>query len=651
VIGILLGAGLCAVAVGGALGLWRRAFVASLWLQAAGAAGLAVAGFSAFGAQTVLGDGFSSAFAPRLGVDGLSAFFLGVLGLIAAPALVFSVRYLRPSARSRVIGALTALFVLALALVFCARDPLTFLAGWESMTLIPAVVILVSRAADRRARQTVFTYLSVTHLGGAGTWVAILLLAHAGAIGGNATIASGSGLQIAIALSALVGMGTKAGVMPLHVWLPRAHPIAPAPVSALMSGVMLKVALYGLVRTLLEWDGVLPVWFGVLVLAVGALSSLGGVVYALFEHDLKRLLALHSIENVGIIVLGIGASLLLRARGNDAWAAFALAAALLHCVNHAVFKALLFLGAGTFERAVGSLEIDRLGGLLRRMPWTGGAFLIGAMAIAGLPPLNGFASEWLTLQGLLHVSLFGHIGDGIAGALALAALAATAALALFCFVKVVGLVLLGPPRTPAVAAAEEPQLPMRAAVVFLALACVVLGVAPGLLFSKLLFLEPATVFSGVGRRPLGLYLPGTGSLPTVGIALALVGLTLALALLRGRRRAAAAPTWASGQLIEPALDWTSAGFTKSLRLVLEFVLRPQREISSRSERGVLQEVAYTGSVPHLIEDHVYRPVERIAFRAALHARRLQTGNVGTYVMYLIGLVLVLLLAVRLGVIG
>jgi hydrogenase-4 component B len=317
--------------------------------------------------------------------------FLGILGLIAAPALVFSVPYLRPSPNGRAVAALTALFVFSLALVLCARDPLTFLAGWESMTLVPAVVILVSRGADRRARKIVFTYLAVTHLGGAGTWVAILLLAHAGAIGGHATIASGSGLQTAIALSALVGMGTKAGVMPLHVWLPRAHPIAPAPVSAVMSGVMIKVAIYGLVRVLIEWDGVLPVWFGVLVLAVGALSALGGVVYALFEHDLKRLLALHSIENIGIIVLGIGASLVLRARGADTWAAFALAAALLHCVNHAVFKALLFLGAGAFERAVGSLEIDRLGGLLRRMPWSGGAFLVGAMAIAGLPPLNGFA--------------------------------------------------------------------------------------------------------------------------------------------------------------------------------------------------------------------------------------------------------------------
>ena len=646
--GVLLGAGLGAIALGGVLSVWARAFLAGLWLQATGAIGISVAGFWALGSQAALGDTFSSSLVPRLGVDGLSGLFLGILGLIAAPALVFSVRYLRPSPHGRAVGALTALFVLALALVLCARDPLTFLTGWESMTLVPAVVILVSRGADRRARKVVFTYLAVTHLGGAGTWVAILLLAHAGAIGGHTTIASGSGLQTAIALAALIGMGTKAGVMPLHVWLPRAHPIAPASVSALMSGVMIKVAIYGLVRVLIDWDGVLPVWFGVLVLAVGALSALGGVVYALFEHDLKRLLAMHSIENIGIIVLGIGASLVLRARGADTWAAFALAAALLHCVNHAVFKALLFLGAGAFERAVGSLEIDRLGGLLRRMPWSGGAFLVGAMAIAGLPPLNGFASEWLTLQALIHVPRYGHIGDGVAGALALAALAGTAALAVFCFVKVVGLVLLGAPRAPAVAVAEEPPVPMRAALIFLALACVALGFAPGVLFGPLVGLAPWS--SAVGTQ-LGLHVPGTGSLPTVGIAVGLVGLTLALALVRGNRRAAPAPTWASGQLVEPALHWTSAGFTKSLRLVLEFVLRPEREISSKIEGGVLQEVVYSGNVPHLIEDRLYRPVERFGFRAAVHARRLQTGSVGTYVVYLIGLVIVLLLAVRLGAIG
>jgi hydrogenase-4 component B len=402
------------------------------------------------------------------------------------------------------------------------------------------------------------------------------------------------------------------------------------------------------VRVLVAWDGVLPVWFGVLVLAVGALSAVGGVVYALFQHDLKRLLALHSVENVGIIVLGIGACLVLRARGADTWAAFALAAALLHCVNHAVFKALLFLGAGVFERAVGSLDIDRLGGLLRRMPWSGGAFLIGAAAIAGLPPLNGFASEWLTLQALLHVPRYGHIADGVTGAVALAALAATAALAVFCFVKVVGLVLLGAPRTPAAAAAEDPPLPQRFALVFLALTCVALGLAPGVLFGRLVGLAPWSSATGIH---FGLYLPGTGSLPTVGIAIALVGASAVLVLLRGSRRATVAPTWACGQLVEPALRWTSAGFTKPLRLVLEVVLRPEREVTSRTEAGVLQEVAYSGHVPHLIEERVYRPIERASVFGAAHARRLQTGSIGTYVVYLIALVIALLAAVRLGLIG
>ena len=274
-------------------------------------------------------------------------------------------------------------------------------------------------------------------------------------------------------------MGTKAGLVPLHTWLPRAHPIAPAHVSALMSGVMIKMAVYGLVRVLVEWLGDLPTWYGVVVVVVGGASAVIGVVYAIFQHELKRLLAFHSIENVGIIVLGLGACLLLHARGADDWAGVALAAALLHTLNHAVFKGLLFLGAGAFEKAAGSLEIDRLGGLLQRMPWTGGAFLVGAMAIAGLPPLNGFASEWLTLQSLLAVPANGGVAEGLAGALALGALAATAALAVLCFVKVVGLVLLGRPRRARIEEAVEAPFPMRAAVVVLAVACVVLGIVPG----------------------------------------------------------------------------------------------------------------------------------------------------------------------------
>ena len=611
-------------------------------VQALGAALLSVAGFWALTAGSTVGSGFTGTFHPRFGVDGLTAFFLGTLGAVAAPALLHASHYFRGRALSVLCGA----FVLVLAEVLCARDPLTFLAGWELMTLLPAAMILTARR-EESARRSVFLYISATHVAGAGTWIAVLLAAHAGALDGHA-IARGSGLQVAIALTALVGMGTKAGSIPFHSWLPRAHPIAPAPVSALMSGVMIKIAVYGLVRVLVDWLGVVPIGIGVLVLALGALSAVAGVVYAIFQHELKRLLAFHSIENIGIILLALGACLVLRARGADAWAALALGAALLHTLNHALVKALLFLAAGSFERAAGSLELDRLGGLLRRLPWTGGAFLVGAMAIAGLPPLNGFASEWLTLQALLHVTAYGRLGDGVAGALALAALAATAALAVLCFVKVIGLVLLGPARRDAVAAATEPAAPMRAAVVALAGGCVVLGVAPGLLFGRLAELAPWRPHVGTA---VGLHLPGTGALPTAGLAASLAAFTGALLLLRGRRSAATSPTWACGQLVQPQLLWTSAGFSKPLRLMLEAVLRPEREIGVHSSNGVVQHVSYASRIPQLLDEQVYRPAVHAGLRAAAHARRLQTGRLGTYVAYLIALVVALLAAAKAGVIG
>jgi hydrogenase-4 component B len=636
------------IAVGAALTLWPAHWRRGLTLQAIGAGLLVAAGIASLATGHVVGASFTSRPTPHFGVDRLSGLFLATLGLVAAPVAVYSVRYFDGCGRDRLVGALTGGFVLAMAGVLCARDPVTLLGGWELMTLLPAVIILVARSANAQARHTVFTYLAITHLGGVGAWVAILLLAHAGALGGVGAVTPGSGLQIGIALAALVGMGTKAGVVPLHAWLPRAHPIAPAPVSALMSGVMIKVAIYAMVRVFVDWLGVLPTWFGILVLAVGAVSSLGGVTYALFQHELKRLLAMHSIENVGIILLGLGACLVLRARGADTWAALALAAALLHTVNHAIFKALLFLGAGSIERAAGSLELDRLGGLLRRMPWTGGAFFVGAMAISGLPPFNGFASEWLTLQALLRLPMSGHVGDGVAGSVALAALGATAALALFCFVKVVGLVLVGPPRRAAVRDTQEVAVPMRAAMVALAAGCVVLGVVPGLLVSRLVAIAPWHVSLA---SHAGLSLPGTGSLPTVAIAVLLVAVTAGLVGLRGHRVAAPAPTWVSGQLAAPQLSWSSAGFTKPLRLVLEVVLRPRREIEVRACGGIVTEVRYDGEVPNLIDERVYRPVARWSLAGAAHARRLQSGSLGTYVGYLAGLVVAVLLAARIGWLG
>ena len=645
---MLVSLGLALLIAGTLAPLAPRALAAAIAFQAAGIALLGVGGALILFGAPAFGAAFRNSLDPGLGIDGLSGFFLATLAMVAAPAVIYARGYLEGVARSRALVALGGLFLIALAGVVMARDPSSFLACWELMTLVPAAAILVRRS-DATVRHAVFVYLAVTHLGGAGVWICVLALAHYGAIGDPAALAAqGASVQALIVVAAIVGFGTKAGLMPLHSWLPRAHPVAPSHVSALMSGVMIKVALYGLIRVLFEWAAPAPLWAGLVVLGLGLLSALGGVLYALVQHDLKRLLAFHSIENVGIVALGLGASILFASQGDATWAAIAFAAALLHILNHAVFKALLFLAAGAFERAVGSLELDRIGGLLRRMPWTGGAFLVGSMAIAGLPPLNGFASEWLTLQALIHIAFGPALGLGLAGALATAGLAATAALAVFCFVKVVGLVLLGAPRRAEAEAAVEAPPSMRAAPVFLAGCCVALGAAPGLLIPSLMELAPQP--RSLAAEP-GLSIPGTGSLPSPWLLLGLLGLTWALWHLRGSRRAAPTPAWACGQQVEPSLSWSSASFTKPLRLVLESVLRPRREIEAVHAGGQLQSIRYRGEIPHLFDTLLYGPVQRGALAGALVARRLQSGSVRAYAGYLLALLLGLLVLVRIGAIG
>jgi hydrogenase-4 component B len=638
--------GVGGLVVGGGVCLVRGRLVPGLAAQALGIALLGAAGMVPLAGGRDVGTGFRSTISPALGIDPLSGFFLVVLAITAVPALVFACPYLLGERASRPVGMLTAAFLLALAGLLAARDVTTFLACWELMTLIPAAAILATRR-DEEVRGAVFAYVAITHIGGVGVWVALLAMAAHGAIGDPLALAhAGAGVQTLVAVSALVGFGTKAGLVPLHSWLPRAHPVAPAHLSALMSGVMIKVALYGLIRVEFEWLGATPLWLGLSLLAIGLVSALGGVLWAIVQHDLKRLLAFHSIENVGIIALGLGASLVLARAGAREWAQIAFAAALLHIANHAIFKGLLFLGAGAFQRAVGSLDLDHLGGLLRRMPWTGAAFLVGAMSIAGLPPLNGFASEWLTLQSLLHAALQPPVGVALAAAICLAGLAATAALALLCFVKVIGLVLLGPPRRAQAAEAVDAPLGMRIGMGVLAALCIAIGLIPGLIVPTLAGLAP-----GAGAelpRSAGLQIPGTGSYPALGLALALVAIFAVLRRGRGRRSAAPAPSWACGQAVVPALRWTSAGFSKPLRLVLESVLRPRREVEVVEQGGLVQRVAYASEVPSLADTVLYEPAIRAGLRGAATARRLQTGNVRTYALYLLLLVLGLLALVRVG---
>lgn len=649
---IVLVAGILVLAAGAAVAGRRPLLSAGLLLQAAGLAAVGVAGAVALLAGRSAGSGFSSALEPAVGVDPLSGLFLLMIALVGAPAAVYATGYLARSSHPRSLGALTGLFPLALIGVVTARDATVFLGCWELMTLIPAAAILIASGGgpDRgeAARRAVFEYLAITHIGGAGVWIAVLVLADRGALGDPAGLAgAGTGIQALVAVAGLIGFGTKAGLVPLHSWLPRVHPLAPSNISAVMSGVMVKVALYGIVRLLFEWLGGPALWVGLAVVALGALSALAGILYALFQRDLKRLLAFSTIENVGIATLALGAAAVFTARGEEAWAALALAAALLHCLSHAVVKALLFLGAGSMERAGAGRDLDRMGGLLRRMPRTGAAVLVGVLAIAGLPALSGFASEWTTLQSLLGLGRQDALGPALAGGLGAAVLATTVGLGAICFVKVAGLSLLGAPRVPGAAAADEVPAAMWAPVAALAVACLALGLAPGLLLPSLAALAPG----GAGfPRDAGIAAPGT-SLPTLGIGLALAAAVGALLWARGGRRAAPAPVWACGQAIEAPLAWTSAGFTKPVRLTMQEMLRASSEVDAVTEGGVLREVRHRSSVPHLFDTVLYAPVVRAALAGAAGARRLQSGSLRLYLGYLVGLVVLLLALARAGVLG
>jgi hydrogenase-4 component B len=633
----LLLAGVAALLAGSLLPLHPRSNAPALPLQALGGALLATGAVILLARGESVGAGFSSDVRPSFGLDGLSAFFVVLVGAAAVPACLAARDSLARSPVRRPLVALTGAFVLALAALPAARDVTTFLGLWELMTLLPAAAILVARP-DAAVRRVVFVYLAVTHIGGAGVWVAVLALAQHGALGGH--LAPG-GPEALIVVAALVGFGTKAGLAPLHAWLPRAHPVAPAHLSALMSAVMLKVALYGLIRVLFEWTGPSAA-AGYALLGLGALSAVGGALYALLQDELKRLLAFSSVENVGIVALGLGASLVL----DGPWAALAFGAALLHTANHAAFKTLLFLGAGAFADAAGRLELDRLGGLLRRMPWTAGAFAVGCAAIAAVPPLNGFTSEWLTLHALLALTAGEATGSAVAGALALAALGLTAGLALMAFAKVAGMALLGTPRSPEAAAAVEAPAGTRAALLLPAAGCIALAVAAGPLLGVLAGLHPS---GGAASPGLALDLPGTGGLAPLGLLAGLALLTVVLTRVTGAApRAAAAPAWACGQSAHPAMAWTSAGFTKTLRLVLEPALRPRRDVTTRTSGAVISEITHRSTTPHLFDTLLYRPALRLSLRAARSARRMQSGSLRLYLSYLLALVLVLLALVRWG---
>ncbi|MBI5780189.1 MAG: hydrogenase 4 subunit B, partial [Rhodocyclales bacterium] len=407
-------------------------------------------------------------------LDALGAFFLVVVNFGGATTSLFALGYGRHEEAPARVLPFYAAFLAAMNLVVLAADAFTFLLSWELMSLASWAIVMAHHREPATVRAA-YIYLLMASFGTLCLLLAFGLLA--GPEGGYAfdairkarpaeTIAA-----LAVVLT-LVGAGSKAGLVPLHVWLPLAHPAAPSHVSALLSGVMTKVGVYGFVRIVFDLIGDHSPWSGLLVLVFGGITAVVGVLYALMQHDLKRLLAYHTVENIGIIFIGLGLALAFRANGLDWAAALALTAALFHVFNHSVFKSLLFFGAGAVLTATGERDMERLGGLIHRMPQTAFVFLVGCMAISALPPLNGFVSEWLTFQAILVSPQLPQWGLKLAVPAVGALLALSAALAAACFVKAFGVTFLGRPRSPAAETAQEVDQFSLTAMFILAFVCV-----------------------------------------------------------------------------------------------------------------------------------------------------------------------------------
>lgn len=586
----------------------------------------------------------------RLAADPLSAAFLVPIFALSGLFAVYGVGYLDAWAGKKWLGGQAFFYNLlsiSMALVVLARDGVLFLAAWEVMSL--ASFFLVAFEHERPdVREAARTYLIAMHLGAFFLFGFFLLLARETGSTALEPVGPGAlaaGTAAGLFALALVGFGTKAGLWPLHVWLPKAHPAAPSHVSALMSAVMIKTGLYGLCRTLWLLGGARPSW-ALALLAVGAASGMLGILFALVQRDLKALLAYSSAENAGIIALGLGIGAAGSALGQPLVAAAGYAGALLHVWNHGLFKGLLFLGAGSVLHAAHTGEIDRLGGLAGRMPWTGGAFLVGAAAIAGLPPLNGLASEWLLYGALFRA---GTALDGVWGLAPLAAAAALAlmgGLALAAFAKAAGAVFLGEPRTAQAAAAHEGGWLLKGPLVLLAALCLAAGLAPAALAGALG--RAVAVLDPAAGAALGQAAGWTAPLARVGLAsallLALGGALLGLrrALLSGRA-VAASPTWDCGYAAPTArMQYTGSSFAAPAGEVFDGVLR-STVVFDAPEGFFPRTGRYESRGDDAAEAHLWRPVFAGAGGALDRLRFLQGGRLQHYLLFLL-LALVALLA-------
>jgi hydrogenase-4 component B len=576
----------------------------------------------------------------HLRLDALSAFFLLILGVAGAAISIFSAGYFRAGEGTSpgLLGLQYHVFLSSMALVLLADDAYLFMVAWETMAL-SSYFLVVSQHRIPEIRSAGFLYLLMAHVG------ALSILLSFGVLQGgsweftfDAMRHASSTLPPVMAttafLLALIGFGTKAGLVPLHVWLPEAHPAAPSPVSAMMSGIMLKTAIYGILRISFDLLHIRFWQWGVLMLALGLFSAIYGAIFAAVQSDMKRLLAYSSIENIGIIFAGIGLSILFETCNLHLFAALALCAALVHCLNHSLFKSLLFLTTGSVLHATGHRNLGKLGGLIRRMPWVATIALVGTLAIAGLPPLNGFVSEWLLLQSFLLTPQIPHPFVNMFVPLGAAVLALTAALAAYVMVKFYGVVFLGQPREASLAEAHDAGWLERIGLGFLALGCIAIGVIPQLA------MRPAGSVTGMllGQTiPSGLWFIApiatrqasySGVLLLAGIV-AVIGITFVVVRLLAHGRMRRVPAWDCGYPHQTArMQDTAEGFGQPIRHMFGAFFRMERELPTPTDNPP----RYRMQIEDRIWRALYLPIARATQWIADRVSIMQSGSLSIYLL-------------------
>jgi hydrogenase-4 component B len=599
-------------------------------------------------------------------IDRLSAFFIFIISLIALVSSVYGIGYAKHYYRQYSLGALGFFynfFILEMMLVVSSGNAMFFLIVWEMMSLTSYfLVVFENREKDNIKAGAL--YFIMTHIGTAFIMIAFFLLYQYTGSFDFGIIKSNFGnvpltVKNAVFFLALIGFGTKAGIIPFHIWLPKAHPAAPSHVSALMSGVMIKTGIYMLIRIFMDIMPDAPIWWGVVVLIIGCVSSVLGVLYALTEHDIKKLLAYHSIENIGIILLGFGSSLIFWSLDLKPLATMALIAALFHTLNHAVFKALLFLGAGSVISQTHTRNIEHYGGLIKFMPQTAFFFLIGSMAISALPPFNGFFSEWMTFQSLFAGLRTLNTGVQWVFIFAVGSLALTGGLAAACFVKAFGTTFLARPRSEEARHAKESGISLKIGMATLAILCLVIGVFSGSVVKIISdTVHSFSIFNTSGSP----FSSNTYSLrftddfafistPLIFISLLLLILFtfFAIYFLTKNRKVTYGRTWDCGTDLNERMEITATGFSRSILIVFKRILNPSKQNLIECHDNDMPYFQKTNTVKMGIRDiystFFYHPVQEFFIRISGYVKKIQNGNTNAYVFYIFLILMALLLLV------